>query len=81
MFSSVCRLSCLSLLRLINQGDSFIFTVPHGKFPFGKPTRKLEDNIDIGLGEVYCEDSIWMTLAQDSILSRFDIKSVKPLCS
>ena len=39
---------------------------PKGKRPLGRPRRKLEDNIKMGLQEVGCGGLDWIALAQDS---------------
>ena len=38
---------------------------PEGKRPLGKPRRRWEDSIKIGLQEVRCEGIDWIDLAQD----------------
>jgi hypothetical protein len=38
---------------------------PQGKRPLGKPGRKWEDNIKIGLQEVECGCMDWIDVAQD----------------
>ena len=38
---------------------------PEGKRPLGKPRRRWEDSIKIGLQEVRCEGMDWIDLAQD----------------
>jgi hypothetical protein len=37
-----------------------------GKRPLGRPTRKWEDNIMMGIQEVGCEGMDWIDLAQES---------------
>jgi hypothetical protein len=39
---------------------------PKGKRLHGKPRRRWEDNIGMGLQEVGCEDIDWIELAQDT---------------
>ena len=36
-----------------------------GKKPFGRPSRKWDDNIKMGLHEVGCGGMDWIELAQD----------------
>jgi hypothetical protein len=36
-----------------------------GKRPLGRPKRRLEDNIKMGLHEMGCGDMDWIELAQD----------------
>jgi hypothetical protein len=38
---------------------------PEGKRPLGKPKRKWEDNIKMGLQEVGCGGMSWIDLVQD----------------
>jgi hypothetical protein len=38
---------------------------PEGKIPLGRPRRRLENNIKIGLQEVGCGGMNWMELAED----------------
>jgi hypothetical protein len=38
---------------------------PEGKRPLGRPRRRWEDNIRMGLGEVVWKGVDWMNLAQD----------------
>ena len=38
---------------------------PEEKRPLGKPWRRWEDNIKMGLQEVECRGMDWITLAQD----------------
>jgi hypothetical protein len=38
---------------------------PEGKRPLGKPRRRWEDNIKIGLREIGWGSMDWMNLAQD----------------
>ena len=38
---------------------------PEGKRPLGRPRRRWEDNIKMGLQEVGCGDMDWMELAQN----------------
>jgi hypothetical protein len=39
---------------------------PEGKRPLGRPIRRWEENIKIGLEEVGCGVMEWIDLAQDS---------------
>jgi len=38
---------------------------PEGKRPLGRPRRRWEDNIEVGLQEVGCGSMEWIKLAQD----------------
>jgi hypothetical protein len=38
---------------------------PEGKRPFGRPKRRWEDNIKMGLQELGCGGMDWIELAQD----------------
>jgi hypothetical protein len=38
---------------------------PEGKRPLGRPRRRWEDNIKMGLQEVGCGGMKWIELAQD----------------
>jgi len=38
---------------------------PEGERPFGRSSRRWEDNIRVGLGETGLEDADWMHTAQD----------------
>jgi len=38
---------------------------PEGKRPFGRPRRRWEDNITMGLQELGCGGMNWIELAQD----------------
>jgi len=38
---------------------------PEGKRPLGRPMRRWEDNIKMGLQRVGCEGMDWIELAQD----------------
>jgi len=38
---------------------------PEGKRPLGRPRRRCEVNIKIGLKEVSCEGMDWIDVAQD----------------
>jgi len=38
---------------------------PEGKRPLGRPRRRLEDNIKMGLQEVRCRGMDWIELSQD----------------
>jgi hypothetical protein len=39
---------------------------PEGKRPLGRPRRRWEDNIKMGLQKVECEDMDWIELAHDT---------------
>jgi len=38
---------------------------PEGRRPFGRPTRRWEDNIKMDIQEVRCGGKDWIKLAQD----------------
>ena len=38
---------------------------PEGKSPLGRPRRRWEDNVKMGLQEVGCGSMDWIKLAQD----------------
>ena len=38
---------------------------PEGKKPLGRPRRRWEDNIKMGLQEVECGGMAWIELAED----------------
>ena len=38
---------------------------PEGKRPLGRPRRRWDDNIKMGLQEVECSGMDWIELAQD----------------
>jgi len=38
---------------------------PEGKRPLGRPRRRWDDNIEMGLQEVGCRGMDWIELAQD----------------
>jgi len=38
---------------------------PEGKRPLGRPRRRREGNINMGIQEVACRDMDWIDLAQD----------------
>jgi hypothetical protein len=42
-----------------------VFGKPDGKRPLGRPRRRCEENIRMGLWELGCEGVDWMHLAQD----------------
>jgi hypothetical protein len=45
-------------------------TTPEGKRPFGRPSRRLEDNIKMELQEIGCGGMDWIELAQDREICR-----------
>ena len=44
---------------------AFWWGKPERKRPFGRPRRRLEDNIKMDLQEMGCEGMDWIELAQD----------------
>jgi hypothetical protein len=52
---------------------------PRGKRLFGRPMRRLEDNIKMDLQEVGWEDMDWIDLAQDRDRWRVLVNAVKNL--
>jgi hypothetical protein len=44
---------------------TILFGSPKGKRPFGRPSRKREDNIIMGCRKIGWEGVDWMHLAQD----------------
>jgi len=49
---------------------------PEGKRPIGRPRRRWEDNIKMGLQEVGCEGTEWIELAQGRGMWRALVKAV-----
>jgi hypothetical protein len=47
--------------------DRVLVGRPEGKRPLGRPRRKWEDNIKIGLRKIGIERANWIRLAQDRI--------------
>jgi hypothetical protein len=41
------------------------YGTPEGKRPLGRPRRRWEDNVKIGLQEVECRGMDWIELTQD----------------
>jgi hypothetical protein len=52
---------------------------PKGKKPLGRPRRRWEDNINIGLQEMGCGSMYWMELAQDIDMRRAFVNAVMNL--
>ena len=44
---------------------SVLMEKPEGKRPIGRPRRRWEDNIEMGLQEMGCGGMDWIELAQD----------------
>jgi hypothetical protein len=51
--------------KMIN-AYSILIGNPEGKRPLGRPSRRWEDNIRMGVRERDCEGMDWIHLAQDS---------------
>jgi hypothetical protein len=49
---------------------------PEGKRPLGRPRRRWEDNIKIGLGEIGIDGKNWIRLAQDRVQWRAFVNTV-----
>ena len=43
----------------------FLWGIPEGKRPLGRPRRRWKDNIKVDLQEVRCGAIDWIELAQD----------------
>ena len=52
---------------------------PEGKRPLGRPRRRWEDNIKMGLQEVGCGDMNWFKLARVRDMWRSLVKAVMNL--
>jgi hypothetical protein len=54
------------MTRIGEKGDAYrILVGKHlGKYPLGRQSRMLDDNIKMNLQETCCEDQRWMELAQ-----------------
>jgi hypothetical protein len=52
---------------------------PEGKRPRGRPRRRWEDNIKMGLQEVECRSVDWIKLAQDRDRWRVIVNAVMKL--
>ena len=52
---------------------------PEGKRPLGRPRRRWEDNIEMGLKEVGCGGMDWIELAQDRDRLRAVVNAVMNL--
>jgi hypothetical protein len=49
---------------------------PEGKRPLGKPRRKYEDSIKLGLREIGIDGANWIWLAQDRVQWRACVNTV-----
>jgi hypothetical protein len=49
---------------------------PEGKRPLGRPRRRWEDNINMGLREIGIEGVKWIQLAQDRVQWRGCVNTV-----
>jgi hypothetical protein len=52
---------------------------PEGKRPLGRPRRRWEDNIKMGLREIGIDGANWVRLAQDRVQWRAFVKTVMNL--
>jgi hypothetical protein len=52
---------------------------PEGKRPLGRPRRRWEDNIKMGLRETVIDGANWIRLAQDRFQRRAFVKTVMNL--
>jgi hypothetical protein len=52
---------------------------PEGKRPLGRPRRRWEDNIKIGLREIGIDGANWIQLAQDRVEWRAFVSMVMNL--
>jgi len=53
------------LTRMLERGGVYRVGKPEGKRPLGRPRRRWEDNINMGLQEVGCGSMDWIELDQD----------------
>ena len=52
---------------------------PEGKRPLGRPRRRWEDNIKMGLRDVGCDPGDWIDLPEDRDLWRAYVRAVMNL--
>jgi hypothetical protein len=52
---------------------------PEGKRPLGKPRRRWEDNIKLGLRDIGIDVANWIRLAQDRVQGRTFVNTVMNL--
>jgi hypothetical protein len=52
---------------------------PEGKRPLGRPRRRWEDNIRMGLREIGLGEANWIQLAQDRVQWRICVSTVMNL--
>jgi hypothetical protein len=52
---------------------------PEGKRPLGRPRRRWEDNIKLGLREMGIDEANWIQLAQDRVQGRAFVNTVMNL--
>jgi transposase len=52
---------------------------PEGKRPLGRPRRRWEDNIKMGLREIGIDGANWIQLAQDRVQWRAFVNTVMSL--
>jgi hypothetical protein len=52
---------------------------PEDKRPLGRPKRRWEDNIKMGLGEIGIDGTNWIQLAQDRVQWRAFVNTVMNL--
>jgi len=70
------HVACLGERRGVNR---VLVGKPEGKRPFGRPRRRWEDNIKMGLQEVGCGGMDWIDLAQDRERRRAFVNAVMNL--
>ena len=58
---------------------SILVGKPKGKGPLGRPRRRWENNIKMGLREVGCDSADWITLAEDRDQWRAYVRAVMNL--
>jgi hypothetical protein len=49
--------------------------MPEGKRPLGRPRRRREDNIKLGLREIVIDGENWIQLAQERVNTVMNIRA------